>query len=97
MAGIPYLALRPGERNALEVEVGPIMRRHELISRVSDVVIEGLTVDEISHTDTVVTFRAAGGTAGVQYLGRMQFETTGPSPPQELEALFYVRCLPSGA
>ena len=84
---IPRLKKRPDETRLLEVEVGPIMRAADTIDTVTGITAsDALTVDEISHTDTVVTFRVAGGLAGVLYPMRVAFDTV-QSPAQSLEAL----------
>ena len=90
----PSVSKRADEHRAFEINLGPAMRPTDSVAAVTRVDAgPDITVDAITHTSGVVTFRAAGGTAGTTYPAVVHFVTAG-SPEQTLEACFNIVVLP---
>ena len=83
---IPRLTKRPLESRLMEVELGPIMRMQDTIREVIEVAGGGLvSISDVSHNDTIVTFLVSGGDAGALIPMRIRIRTES-DPIQELVA-----------
>ena len=83
---VPTIIKRAFEARLFEVNLGPRMRPIDAIMNVTGVLSDdALTIDSISWTAGVCTFRVTGGERGKEYPVLIQFTTEG-DPSQTLEA-----------
>ena len=86
MTAVPTIRKRAFEQRAFEVNLGPRMRPTDVIMEVTRVYAgDVISIDSISWTAGVCTFRVSGGAEGAEYPILVQFTTEG-SPAQTLEA-----------
>ena len=84
---LPTLLKHAGETRTYEVDVGPGMRAVDTIGAVGSIAVtpDGIVIDDITHTDSIVRFQAAGGESGETYRLRLRWSTE-QAPTQVLEA-----------